>query len=92
MGDFVGIDISKQTFDVYFEQSGRGSHSREGGNPVFSMVSWIPDQVGYDRVNGGAREGALGYKIIYVGQQWSKLEIAFRSSYQEPDSPGTFKS
>ncbi len=26
MRNFVGIDISKQTFDVYFEQSGRGNH------------------------------------------------------------------
>ena len=26
MREFTGIDISKKTFDIYFEQNGQGTH------------------------------------------------------------------
>jgi len=63
MSEFVGIDISKQTFDVYFEDSGRSSHVNLKQSPEGYKL--LRQLIGQDRICVMEATGNYHLKLAY---------------------------
>jgi hypothetical protein len=71
MNKFVGIDISKETFDIYFEQEGKGCHIKLQQTETDYKI--LLHLVGKDAIFIMVATGNLSVQCLFTITQCSTL-------------------